>query len=78
MIKLDNFAIEKQQTTYTCAYASVSMVTSFFGSKVDQQILLNEFPPGFLGATPSKIVKAFNKYLPCFTVSYEIKRKRTC
>ena len=76
MIKLDNFAIEKQQTPYTCAYASVSMVTSFLGSRADEETVLNEFPPGFLGATPSKIVKAFNKYLPGFTVSYEIKRKK--
>ena len=76
MIKLDNFAIEKQQTPYTCAYASVSMITSFFGSKVHEETLLNEFPPGFLGATPSKIVKTFNKYLPGFNVRYEIKRKK--
>lgn len=76
MIKLDNFKIDKQKTSYTCAYATVSMVTSFFGTKVDEEALLSEFPLGYLGATPAKVIKAFNKYLPGFTIAYAVKRKK--
>ncbi len=76
MIKLDNFKIEPQKTPYTCAYASISMVISFFGSKAHEETLLNEFPPGYLGATPAKVIKAFTKYLPGFSVAYKVKRKK--
>ncbi len=70
MIKLDDFKVEKQKTYYTCGYSTISMVTSFLGRKVDEEVLLRNFPLGYLGATPAKVIKAFEEYMPEYKMKY--------
>ena len=69
MIKLKNFPLYKQQTPYTCGYASISMISSFLGKPIKE----GEIPKGPLfntvkGLPPWEFVKIFEKCLPDYSV----------
>ena len=75
MIRLDGFIVQKQKTHFTCGYSTLSMVTSYLGKKVDEETILREFPLGYLGATPSKVIKAFEKYIADYRMKYLVRSK---
>lgn len=69
MIKLDNFPIRRQQTPYTCGYATISMISSFLGKQMEEE----EIPKGFLfkmvkGLLPSQFIRTFERCLPDYSI----------
>lgn len=74
MIKLKDFQVHKQKKSYTCGYSSLSMISCFLGSKVEEDELEKELPIEW-GTTPSKFITLFRRYLPSYNVKFEFIRK---
>lgn len=75
MIKLSDFQLQEQKTSYTCGYSSLSMVSHYFGNGVAEEELENELPIGSLGTTPSMFIKLFKRHLPHHRVMLRFLRK---
>lgn len=76
MIKLDNFQIKEQKKSYTCGYASLSMISCFLGNKVDEEELEEELPIGSMGTIPSMFKKLLKRHLPNYNIKLEYIRKK--
>lgn len=75
LLKLNNFHIQQQKKSYTCGYASLSMISDFLGSKVEEEDLEEELPLGYFGATPSKFLKLSRKYLSNYNIKFKFIHK---
>lgn len=75
MIKLSGFQVQEQKTSYTCGYSSLSMISYFLGSKVEEEELEKELPIGRLGAIPSKFIRLFKRYLPSYNIKLQFIHK---
>lgn len=69
MIKLEDFPIRRQQTPYTCGYATIGMISSFLGKQIEEE----EIPLGFLfkmmkGLLPSQFIRTFERCLPDYSI----------